>query len=421
MKKQITIDELLAENERLAFQLEEAEQLIDAIKAGEVDAFAVKRDDKPEIFTIESGDFGYRLLVENFNEGAVTLSDDGLIVYTNNYFHELLGLQYSQVIGKPIAAFIEADSLELFNELFEKGLTGQVKGEICLVSPERGIPVYISLTALHPSQHTVGMVVTDQTERKIFEVQIKEKAEQLEAKNKELEKMNKELESFAYISSHDLQEPLRKIQTFVTYLNEKEAINLSSKARDIFTRMQSAANRMQTLIDDLLAYSRSNANAAHQKFETVDLDIIIDEVREDLKEEIIATNASIISEKLCTAEIIPFQFRQMMHNLVGNSLKFAKPGVPPRITIKTDEVKNCSFLDGKKGCHISVTDNGIGFDQKYSDKIFQVFQRLHSKDEFEGTGIGLSIVKRIVENHKGVITVHSELGKGTRFDIYIPS
>lgn len=421
MKKDISIEELLAENAALANRLEEAEQLIEAIKAGEVDAFAVNRNDKPEVFTLESGDYGYRLLVENFNEGAVTLSDDGLIVYTNNYFHELLELPYDQVIGKPIDNFIETDSKEVFKDFFSKGLTGQVKGEICLSGSKRDIPVYISLTILHATLNTVGMVVTDLTERKEFEGRIQEKAEQLEAKNIELQKMNKELESFAYISSHDLQEPLRKIQTFVTYLNEKEKDSLSAKAKEVFIRMQSAAKRMQTLIDDLLAYSRSNANAAHQKIETVDLNIILEEVREDLKEEIITTNAILETEELCMADIIPFQFRQMLHNLIGNSLKFSKPGVPPHIKIKSENISSCTFLNGNKGCHISVTDNGIGFEQQYSEKIFQVFQRLHSKDQYEGTGIGLSIVKRIVENHKGVITVHSKLGKGTRFDIYIPA
>lgn len=419
MKKELTYEELLSENEGLINRLEEAEQLIDAIKAGEVDAFALNINNQPEIFTIESGDFAYRMLVENFNEGALTLSEDGLILYTNNYFHELLDLSYDMVIGKPIFDFIHPDSKDDFTELFKNGLSGQIKGEICLASITKNIPVYISLTSLYPKLPTVGMIVTDLSERKVFEEQIKEKAEQLELKNAELEKMNKELESFAYISSHDLQEPLRKIQTFVTYINEKEDQNLTFKGKETFHRVVLAAKRMQTLINDLLAYSRSNA--ANQIFERNDLNAIIEEVKDDLKEEIKEKRAVINVSELCVADVIPFQFRQMMHNLIGNALKFSRADIPPNIKIYGELLPKCDLLDQAKACHLTITDNGIGFEQQYSEKIFQVFQRLHGKADYEGTGIGLSIVKRIVENHNGVITVESKPDQGTRFDIYFPT
>jgi len=417
MKKELSVEELRLQIRDLSNRLEEAEQLIEAIKAGEVDAFALNRNNQPEIFTLQSGDFGYRMLVENITEGALTISDEGLVVYTNNYFLVILNLPYEQVIGKPIFNFVHPGSKDAFNMLFKKGLAGQSKGEINLTSGNEIVPVYVSLTSLFPTLQTVGMIITDLTGKKKQE-------DELEAKNAELEKMNKELQAFAYISSHDLQEPLRKIQTFATRIIEKELDTLSNNAKEQFTRMQIAAKRMQTLIEDLLAYSRTNS--FDRKFENTDLNKIVDEVKEDLKEDLKLKHATIEYDKMCEVNIIPFQFRQLMHNLIGNALKFSSPDHPPHIKIASEiakgkELKNDKLTPQNKYCHISIADNGIGFERQYSEKIFDVFQRLHGKNEYKGTGIGLSIVKKIVENHNGIITAKSELGKGARFDIFIPA
>src|SRR6185436_9433871 len=249
-------------------------------------------------------------------------------------------------------------------------------------------------------------------------------AAELEEKNRELKKINKELESFAYISSHDLQEPLRKIQTFSSSILEKENDNLSENGKDRFRRMQNAAERMQTLIDDLLTYSRTNTS--ERKFEKVHLNKIIEEVKGDLREDLKEKQAVIEVSGLCDVKIIPFQFRQLMTNLITNSLKFSHSVHPPRISVKA-EIVNGSSLNNKKllpqqdYCHITVADNGIGFEQQYSEKIFEVFQRLHGKSEYNGTGIGLAIVKKIVENHNGIITANARPHKGATFDIYIPA
>jgi light-regulated signal transduction histidine kinase (bacteriophytochrome) len=235
---------------------------------------------------------------------------------------------------------------------------------------------------------------------------------------------NKELESFTFISSHDLQEPLRKIQTFSNRILTEEYENLSVKGKYYFERMQLSALRMQNLINDLLSYSRTTVT--ERKFEKINLNKIISEVMDSLEEVLEEKKATFEIGKLCEVNIIPFQFRQLLQNLITNSLKFSKPDLPPHIIIncsyiKYDDSMSENFLLQTDHHHISVTDNGIGFDSEYSEKIFEIFQRLHDKESYEGTGMGLTIVKKIVENHNGIITASSKLGDGCTFDIYIPT
>jgi PAS domain S-box-containing protein len=235
---------------------------------------------------------------------------------------------------------------------------------------------------------------------------------------------NKELESFNYISSHDLQEPLRKIQVFASRLIADESRNLSTKGIDHIFRMQDAANRMQALIADLLAYSRTTSS--ERKFEITDLNTVMESVKKDFADTLAEKNAVIEVTEMCDARVIPFQFRQLLDNIIGNALKFAKPDLPPHIIIKSSIIKgseaNSPKLSSEKEyCHITITDNGLGFEPQYKDQIFELFKRLHDKEKIKGTGIGLSIVKKIVDNHNGLITATSELNKGANFDIYIPS
>jgi PAS domain S-box-containing protein len=264
---------------------------------------------------------------------------------------------------------------------------------------------------------------TDRAFTHELEKQVAERTRELEQNNIDLAKMNKELQSFAYISSHDLQEPLRKIQTFATQIMEREFDRLSEHGKDKFRKMQNSAQRMQTLINDLLTFSRTNIQ--ERKFEMASISSIIDEVKEDLGEVLDQKQAKILVDEKGEVNIIPFQFRQLMYNLLSNSLKFSKTDLAPVITIKS-EIKPASLLDydkltaNKNYYHIRVSDNGIGFEQQYNEKIFEVFQRLHGRSDYSGTGIGLAIVKKIVENHHGLITARGEVDKGATFDIYIP-
>jgi light-regulated signal transduction histidine kinase (bacteriophytochrome) len=254
----------------------------------------------------------------------------------------------------------------------------------------------------------------------------KELAFQNEEKGKRAEELviiNTELLAFNYISSHDLQEPLRKIQTLAGRILEKETQNLSDTGKDYFHRIQSAAGRMRQLIEDLLAYSRTNI--AERKFEKIELNIILEEVKAELKENIEEKHAIVKASGICEINVIPFQFRQLMHNLMRNALKFSSPQRRPHILItsrivKGNKLNNEKLAGTKSYCHISVADNGIGFEPEYKERIFEVFQKLHDREIYEGTGIGLAIVKKIAENHDGIVTATSQLNKGATFDIYIP-
>ncbi len=262
------------------------------------------------------------------------------------------------------------------------------------------------------------------TQKDELETAVTKRTHELQEANETLQQMNKELESFTYVSSHDLQEPLRKIQTLAGRILDKEHQNLTDSGKDYFGRIQKAAERMQQLIHDLLAFSR--LITGEWKVKTTDLSGLVQEVISELSETMAEKHATIDATGLGTASVIVFQFRQLLHNLIGNALKFSNPGVPPHITItsrtiKGGKLKNETLLPGKVYCHITITDNGIGFDPKYGEKIFEVFQRLHSKEQYPGTGIGLAIVKKIVVNHNGLITATSELNKGARFDIYLPA
>jgi signal transduction histidine kinase len=237
--------------------------------------------------------------------------------------------------------------------------------------------------------------------------------ETLTALTTRLEQSNRELQDFASVASHDLQEPLRKIQAFGDRLRTKFAAPLGDAGRDYVDRMHAAAGRMQTLINDLLSFSRVTTKA--QPFIPVDLGAVAREVLSDLEARVEQTGGRVELGDLPTIDADPLQMRQLLQNLIANGLKFRKPDVPPVVTV-TAEVAAAGG-----GCELRVADNGIGFDEKYLDRIFNVFQRLHGRDEYEGTGIGLAVCRKIAERHGGSITARSRPGEGATFVVTLPA
>jgi two-component system, sensor histidine kinase and response regulator len=252
---------------------------------------------------------------------------------------------------------------------------------------------------------------------------LEERAQEIEKKNGELERMNSELQSFVYIASHDLQEPLRKIHTYTDIILGRENGTLPELAKDYVTRIQTSVARGQLLINDLLAYSK--ANNIDQIFQLTDLGEMVKSVENDFSELLEKKNARIIVKALPKVKIIPFQIQQVFQNLISNALKYSSTERPPVIqisceTVKGSEVKDLLLPPEEPFYRIAVADNGIGFESQYKEKIFDMFQRLHGRAEYSGSGIGLAIVKKILNNHNGAITASGVVGQGSTFNIYLP-
>lgn len=447
-----TESELLKEIAALKDQVEEYKDLVESIKTGAIDALAINKNGQPNIFSLESNDFIYRVLVENFAESALNVTETGMIIYANGAFETLLNANNSSIIGTQIESFIHPEFLPAFNSLFKAAFSGVSKGESVLAFNNRQIPVYMSFSSLYPRFQGIGIIITDLSEKKKHEVDIAEYKEilfsneeekiqyemehlrnakdileehtkKIEEKNVELLHANIELTSFTYIASHDLKEPLRKIKLFLNRIIEREDEVLSESTKDDFDRVITAAGRMQDLIEALLSYSQVNDS----KFEFIktDLDTILSEVKNNLQEIIEEKNVVIESSDLPVLNIVPVQFTQLFTNLISNSIKYTGADVRPKIFINAQiisaaEIVSETLLPKEKYWQISFKDNGIGFESQYQDKIFELFQRLHTNDEYKGTGIGLAICKKAVLNHKGIMTATSVPGEGSVFNIYIP-
>lgn len=274
------------------------------------------------------------------------------------------------------------------------------------------VPVLIGFAHFDGGAAPFICFVIDLTRQKQAEISARDYAAQLERYNRELARANDELQEFAFVASHDLQEPLRKIQAFGERLIQREKDRLDDDSRDYLQRMLAASGRMRSMIEDLLSLSRVTTRG--EPFRQVDLHAIIHEVLSDLEVRIERSGGVVEVGELPKIEADPAQMRQLFQNLIGNALKFHRPDVPPQVKLYHE----CT--PDEKSVIIYVEDNGIGFDERFLSRIFQPFQRLHGRAEFEGSGIGLAVCRKITERHYGSLTARSAPGKGSTFIVTLP-
>jgi PAS domain S-box-containing protein len=330
-----------------------------------------------------------------------------------------------EAVGKTDFDFRPAD---LAKEFYEDEQRIMRTGEALINKTERqvlanGETGWTSTTKV-PMRDATGKVIgfvginRDITKQKQAEEALRQSEEKLQQFAHQLERSNRELQDFAYVASHDLQEPLRKVVVFGERLKEKNTDKFDPESLDYLARMQSAAGRMQTLINSLLTFSRVTTKA--QPFAPVNLAEIAASVVDDLEGRIEQVKGRVEVGALPVIDAEPVQMRQLLQNLIGNALKFRRPEEPPVVKVGAEIIPDPNAPE-KQLCRLTVSDNCIGFEEKYVDRIFNVFQRLHTRNEYEGTGMGLAIVKKIALYHGGDVTAKSKPGKGSTFIMTIPA
>jgi PAS domain S-box-containing protein len=360
----------------------------------------------------------FRLLVDGVTDYAIYMLDrDGNVVSWNKGAERLKGYTADEIIGRPVSVFFDQEDVAAGKpaaELVRAAAEGRLELEAWRVRRD-GSRFWASVvvSALRDDEGRLrgfAKVTRDVSERKAAE-------DKLRAYATKLEQSNRELETFASIASHDLQEPLRKIRAFGDLLVTRYEGGLAPEARDYLERMRAAAGRMQDLIENLLTYSRVMTKS--RPFAPVDLAVVAREVAVDLERQVEETAGRIDLGELPMVAADAMQMRQLLQNLISNALKFHRPGVPPVVRVSGRELR---AAPGERGpsCEIRVEDDGIGFDPKYADRIFGVFQRLHGRDEYKGTGIGLAICRRIAERHHGTIVGRGVPGEGAAFVVTLP-
>ncbi|HTM92986.1 MAG TPA: PAS domain S-box protein, partial [Flavisolibacter sp.] len=368
-----------------------------------------------------------------FAEAILDASVDRITVFDQNYRFVSWNKRCEQIHHKTKEEVIGKTIFEMFPgiENHPEYMNGQelsLKGQFIHVPMVRdGFTgdylelFYIPLKNAAGETYAVVNIMHDVSDYVINTEQLNALNRRLESKNVELEQKNEEITSFAFVASHDMKEPLRKIHTFSDWLLEQEMDQLSSKGKSLVEKIGVSVHRMEILIEDILVLTKIHSDTHRE--EDVDLNNILNQVIDDMTEEIVETGAEINKNELPAIKANSNQVFYLFKNLISNAIKFQKVGNIPQVTVTSEIVdgREVKVNEAREEyLKLSFADNGFGFDQRYEKKIFQVFQRLHGKHEFEGTGIGLAICKKIMENHGGTITVLSEPGKGSVFSCFFP-
>jgi len=380
------------------------------------------------------------LVLESMDEGVSIADESGFILYTNEAEDAMFGYEPEELIGKHVSvqnAYSEEENERIVGRVMEiLQRDGYWNGEWHNRRKDgSSFYTYAHIIALDLGDRRVLVCVQrDITEEKATKEALQRSHEELEMKvaartrelleaAERLERSNQELEQFAYVASHDLQEPLRKIKIFAHRIGDEVKPLGNERINTYLDKLIVSSERMSTLIRDLLNYSKLSQKE-HQ-FVPVDLNEIVGEVLTDFEMLIQQKGASVVYDKLPTVSGIPLQLNQLVYNLVGNSLKFSKPSVEPQITIRhrllQAEEAAAEGLPSQSFHEILFIDNGIGFSPRYKEQVFEIFQRLHTREQFAGTGIGLALSRRVVDNHHGYILAEPEEGVGTTFRIFLPA
>ena len=347
-----------------------------------------------------------RTLIDSSSLGITAYDADGKCILANESIARILGTKTEQLLSENYNQLETWEASGLLEKAREATSSGAETRMEYKTANGNGGEIWLDCRftpfVANGEPHLL-LSVDDITETKQAEVELEKYAARLE-------QSNRDLQEFAYIASHDLQEPLRKVLAFGDRLADKYGEEMDVTGRDYLRRMREASLRMQTLINDLLTFSRVTTRA--QPFTEVDLNALVGEVISDLEMQIARTDAKVEAGKLPNIEADPTQIHQLLQNLIHNGLKYHREGLPPDVQITASTTR--------KHCRIMVKDNGIGFDMQYLGRIFKPFQRLHRRQEYEGSGMGLAICRRIVERHGGEITAESSPGKGSTFIVTLP-
>jgi PAS domain S-box-containing protein len=349
-----------------------------------------------------------REILDTMADALFVIDSDARIRVINDAVRKLFGYTDPEILGKTIDTLEHIDHEESISRTLRDMLRrAPIRDEERVFRNKNGEPidVSISVSSLHEKEIEGGAVLIARDIRERMRA-----TEELHAFTVRLQQSNRELEDFAYVASHDLQEPLRKIQAFGDRLRERYADALTAEGADYLKRMQNAAARMQALINDLLVFSRITTKA--QPFVPVDLNAVVQEVVHDLELRIHQLDADVTIEALPVLDADPSQMHQLIQNLISNGLKFHRPDTPPRVKISGKVIH--AFAE------IVVSDEGIGFDERYAERIFTMFERLHGRGTYEGTGIGLAICRKIAQRHGGDIQARSVPGEGSSFIVTLP-